>query len=77
MLSAARTLGVIVGVSVAGAAYDALQVTRDANHAARILFVAAAVLFLLAAALSWTIRAAPARLEKPRRVDLPDIRAIG
>jgi MFS family permease len=56
MLSAARTLGVIVGVSVGGAIYDALRAQHGPNEAARVLFLAAAVAFLLNAALAWAAR---------------------
>lgn len=56
MLSAARTLGVILGVGVSGAIYDALQAGEGANAAARALFLGAAALFALNAALCWIVR---------------------
>lgn len=56
MLSAARTLGVIAGVSAAGSAFDALRGSSDPHAAGRILFLAAALLYLLNAALCWSVR---------------------
>ena len=56
MLSAARTLGVILGVSAGGALFDAMRAGHGANGAARVLFLAAAALYALNAALCWTLR---------------------
>lgn len=58
MLSAARTLGVIVGVSAAGSAFDTLRAAGSANSAARVLFLIAAMLYALNALLCWTVRPA-------------------
>lgn len=59
MLSAARTLGVILGVSAGGALFDAMRAGHGANGAARVLFLAAAALYALNAALCWTMRRRP------------------
>ncbi|HVA92175.1 MAG TPA: MFS transporter [Chloroflexota bacterium] len=56
MLSAARTLGVILGVSASGALFDALRAGQGANATARVLFLAAAALYALNATLCWTTR---------------------
>lgn len=69
MLSAARTLGVILGISVGGTVYDTLQATGGPNQAARVLFLAAAVLFVLNSALCWTVRATPSRVNRPAESD--------
>ena len=58
MLSAARTLGVIVGISAAGSAFDTLRAGGSANSAARILFLIATALYVLNALLCWAIRPA-------------------
>jgi len=62
MLSAARTLGVIVGVSAAGSAFDTLRAGGSANSAARVLFLIAAALYAINALLCWAIRPAAAPL---------------
>ena len=56
MLSAARTLGVILGVSISGALFDALRATHGINAAARVLFLAAFTLYMLNAAICWITR---------------------
>ncbi|HWE64492.1 MAG TPA: MFS transporter [Chloroflexota bacterium] len=66
MLSAARTLGVILGIGAFGAAFDVLRVTTGANPAARLIFLLAGGLLALNAVLCWTLRAptpAPARAQ--------------
>ena len=70
MLSAARTLGVIVGVSAAGSAFDALRAAHGPNTAGRILFLAAALLYLINAVLCWGLRSA--RAEERARRPAPD-----
>ena len=55
MLSAARTLGVILGVSAAGTAFDALRATGGANPAARDLFLIATGAFALNALICWSL----------------------
>jgi len=62
MLSAARTLGVIVGVSMGGAGYDALRADQGPNVAARLVFVAAAACYVGIAVLCWAVRPAPANV---------------
>jgi EmrB/QacA subfamily drug resistance transporter len=69
MLSAARTLGVIIGISVGGAVYDALQASRGADEAARILFIAATAIFILNSALCWAARATPSRANQTAESD--------
>jgi MFS family permease len=56
MLSAARTLGVILGVGASGALFDALRASAHPNSAARVLFLLAAALFAGNAILCWTAR---------------------
>jgi MFS family permease len=56
MLSAARTLGVILGVSAGGAMFDAVRAGHGANAAARLLFLLAAALYALNAVLCRTLR---------------------
>ena len=58
MLSAARTLGVIVGISAAGSAFDTLKAAGGANDAARALFLIAAAFYALNALLCWAVRPA-------------------
>lgn len=56
MLSAARTLGVILGIGTFGAAFDALRATMGTNDAARIIFLVAAALLAGNAMLCWVVR---------------------
>jgi DHA2 family multidrug resistance protein-like MFS transporter len=58
MLSTARTLGVILGVSATGALFDLLSTMHGANGAAGILFFIAALLYAVNAALCWIVRGA-------------------
>lgn len=60
MLSAARTLGVIVGVSISSRIYDVLRADQGANDAARAVFAGAAVCYAAVAALCWITRSAAA-----------------
>jgi MFS family permease len=65
MLSAARTLGVIVSVGGFGAAYDTLRSSLGSNPAARMLFLVAAAIYLLNAATCWVGREAPHTVVSP------------
>ena len=53
MLSAARTLGVILGVAGMASAFDLLRSVHGNNPAAQLLFLGAAVLYLLNAVFCW------------------------
>jgi MFS family permease len=56
MLSAARTLGVILGIGASSVLFDALRASAHPNTAARVLFLLAAALFAGNALLCWTAR---------------------
>jgi MFS family permease len=71
MLGAARTLGVIVGVSAGSGLFDAVRASQGANHAARVLFLAAAALYAVTAVLCWTLRRTPAAEARPGRETAP------
>lgn len=67
MLSAARTLGVILGIGAASALFDALRAGAGPNGAARTLFLLAAALYAANALLCWTARGAAERAVSGRQ----------